>query len=457
MNRNVISKLCPRNRCIRHFFLAFFLLFCIASPAWPANWYVSQTGSGAKNGTDPANAWNIFSIDWGTGGVEPGDTLYVVGTITGAFNIMGSGSTDNYITITEYDSSTSMPDIEFYGADWIKLTNLKINGKISLRNGLSENVWLDHLTIDGLGNTYIVRLFECNYVRVSYCTITNGGNGIWNNQPMGGADNYVTIDHCVLTDFSGDGDSHCIGFYNGGEHWLIEYNDLSYANTGITLYGSNISNNIIRYNNIHHMEASRSTATQRGYGIGFEGSSSSRTGNYIYGNIIHSCTGNDESSMQAAGIRTLLNSNANYIYNNTVYDCSPNFEIQYLLIGGVVQPTGGIFKNNISISPNDSSGAAYQCHVCVSSNTQGYSGLEFNNNLYYPDGSTLFGIGGSRYNFADWKDALIARSIAGADANSLVADPLFTNASGSYDNVSDFTLKKDSPAIDKGEITLYDQ
>jgi len=63
------------------------------------DWYVSAAGAGSKDGT-LGNAWDTFAnIDWTGSGVQPGDDLYVIGTVTGQLTVGGSGSAGLPITI----------------------------------------------------------------------------------------------------------------------------------------------------------------------------------------------------------------------------------------------------------------------------------------------------------------------------------------------------------------------
>lgn len=550
MKKKIMSRKSLPLTGIGCFFLVFIFLACLASPAWPANYYLSQTGAGTKSGTSPENAWSWVQLSSGWSSIRPGDTLYIIGVYNMAeFRVGASGTENNYVTIAGYGSNSGidltynkssasftgpdaygaykmsgtvggqlygfaewasatgpfgwteianagkLPDATwkegmahydsanqviywkpfggtisgktlsvgtsnaFYlnGHKWVKVTNLKIyGGRVNL-SGQSSYVWLDHLTVDGLRGGILMQFFDCHHVRLSHSTIKNGVDGLWN---MGGDDDYITIDHNVFTDFRGGNDSHCIGFYNGGQNWLIEYNDLSYANTGITMYGQRINNNIIRYNHVHHMEGSRTGSGlgyARGYGIGFEGNilaGDTRIGNQIYGNVVHHCTG-VAGGMQAFGISVKAADPSNYIYNNIVYNCSPNYLISNMQVQYVTQPTGGTFKNNISLEPNASSGAAYQKHVFVFANPSGYSKLTVDNNLYYPDDGTKFQIGSYACNFADWKTKLNASGITGCDTNSNVAAPLFSNASGALFFASDFKPASGSPAINKGDNSVW--
>jgi len=57
-------------------------LFFLMPGLFARDWYVRPAGGnyGSENGTSYANAWDgLKNVKWGTGGVQPGDTLYVCG------------------------------------------------------------------------------------------------------------------------------------------------------------------------------------------------------------------------------------------------------------------------------------------------------------------------------------------------------------------------------------------
>jgi len=62
-------------------FISLILLVLFALPAWGAEYWVTQTGAGAQNGTSLANAWAQGSIVYGgTNAFGRGDILYACGT-----------------------------------------------------------------------------------------------------------------------------------------------------------------------------------------------------------------------------------------------------------------------------------------------------------------------------------------------------------------------------------------
>jgi hypothetical protein len=198
------------------------------------------------------------------------------------------------------------------------------------------------------------------------------------------------------------------------------------------------------------------TSFGRGYGIGFEGpvgDPTLRTGNEVYYNLVYSNTGyaaNLGTGNTAAGMQAKFSAATNYVYNNTVYDCSPNFYID--TSSGTTDGVFGVFKNNISFSPNASWG---QYHVYLESTSGSYSGLNMDYNLYFPTGNLWIKEGLAGKDFSDWKTWLSGNGVSGDDANSLTGDPLITNGSRSYSQASDFTLQSSSPAINKGDNTTW--
>lgn len=83
MIKSIHSKLYLKARGLKRLCLLLSLCLFLASPAWAANWYVrSGCGTnGGGTGSACGSAWNSFSnIVWAR--IQPGDTLYVIGTFT---------------------------------------------------------------------------------------------------------------------------------------------------------------------------------------------------------------------------------------------------------------------------------------------------------------------------------------------------------------------------------------
>ncbi|WP_148202453.1 hypothetical protein [Syntrophus aciditrophicus] len=373
------------------------------------------------------------------------------------------GGTITNKTATVYHSSAVYLD----GRSWVKVTNLKTVGTEWCIGSTapSNHIWLDHLTIEntmkrcsynaaiqvGLAKT----LPGTDNVRISYCTISDGDNGIYTfSQSTSTNNDNIKIDHNTITNMYGNADAHCIGF-QGGSNNIIEYNDLSYCNTGITMFSfarQQANKNIIRYNHVYKMEGNRAPdpgnkGWNRGYGIGWEGNvtdPSLRTENWVYYNIVHDCSGNIPFGINSKAVKGSLN----YTLNNVVRNCNPSYRISG---NGSGIGVGGVYQNNISLEP----GGAYSWHWQDGAFHNGdYSGITVNHNLYYPDGNR-FRLGNRDYNFAGWKNQLRAKNVRGADLKSNLSDPLFINSSGSYFKATDFQIKSASPTIDNGDNSAW--
>ena len=116
----------------------------------------------------------------------------------------------------------------------------------------------------------------------------------------------------------------------------------------------------------------------------------------------------------------------------------------YLAHDGTNNSIAATIRNNIILSPKAGGGH----HVDFMSATSNTTGLTFDYNLYYPDtngGTNMFNWKNvDCTDFADWKND------SSGDANSLVANPLFLNAGGSYALDTDFKIQSTSPCIDAG-------
>ena len=133
-------------------------------------------------------------------------------------------------------------------------------------------------------------------------------------------------------------------------------------------------------------------------------------------------------------------------YNNVAYNCNASY---YALGNGA--DINMILKNNISLDPKK-----YHIQFQYDSRESNYN-LTSNNNLFYPDGATLFrlhnydGGGTTEVNFAGWQ----ALSETGFvfDPDSILSDPLFSNANTDYSADTDFVPLPASLAANAGVNT----
>ena len=213
---------------------------------------------------------------------------------------------------------------------------------------------------------------------------------------------------------------------------VVEYNEVyDTCNGENDCFGINLfmpgNDNIVRYNTTHDQyvfsdeEVGIPGFTERSGGIRFDGDTNSgvtdRTGNEIYANVIYN---------EYEGIQIYNYSNVT-VYNNTVY----NADRSGLYVGSSVAENtanNNVFRNNLVHTR-----AQWLARHVGANNTT------FENNLYYPDGSTAFRWEDRNVNFNGWKTR------SGGDLNGLAVNPQLENAPG-----LDFRLRDDSPAVDAG-------
>jgi hypothetical protein len=127
------------------------------------------------------------------------------------------------------------------------------------------------------------------------------------------------------------------------------------------------------------------------------------------------------------GIVSLSDANElNNVYNNAIINCSVGL-IPYLNVANCFNNV----KNNIF----------YNNTTHINTYSGNITSIDYND--YYGTGNWYWG-GVSRATFALWETA------SSADTNGLNADPLFTNAGGSYLLDTDFILQAGSPCINVG-------
>jgi hypothetical protein len=213
---------------IRIFYvLAVSLLLCISniSVTYAAvqEYYVTQSGSGSRNGLSLANAWAMSDCNnasnWSGAEsatqIDPGDTVYFNGNITSTLEVRGSGNASNQITL-DFSSSASSKDIQGNGKDYYTLTNFTIDAS----SGIGESRVID------LGGNSSAN--QAQNVTISNGVITNADKMLIDLRYA----NNITIEGNSFTDFSG----HGITTYSKYSHDIVIKN-----NTLTTRYYTNIN------------------------------------------------------------------------------------------------------------------------------------------------------------------------------------------------------------------------
>ncbi|MDO8467531.1 MAG: choice-of-anchor Q domain-containing protein, partial [Nanoarchaeota archaeon] len=325
------------------------------------------------------------------------------------------------------------------GNDYINFYKCNLYGSVIRKNRVKDfpnGPIPDHITIDSCDIKYSLdygSLFDL-YKGHDYWTIKNSElsyatNAIYTKTFDGipGA-RFLKVENNYIHDIGGPNfihqDAHAVGI-QGGEGHIIQNNTIENTGSAIEFWSSSDSmfNMTVRNNFIKNI---RVMSTTGGNGIVISGdnkfaTSGRRTGFRIYNNIIiNTGIGATEADWQGFGISS-NNVDRVEIYNNVLYNnlggirLSPNTIFVY-----------GSVYNNIIVNPQS------EIYAKISGNK---FFLDWDNNLYYPlsslkdtDSYSLFGL---------------------RETNSILADPMFVSLNPS--NKTDFKLKENSPAIDKGK------
>jgi len=386
----------------------------IVSPFWfwgclkafGATYHIAASGADATTYTNLITAINHL---------VPGDNVYFNRgeTFSEQVVIATSGTSGNVITLGAYGSG-ALPIIT-NGAgtgilstdkEYLTIENLHIKDcggdGIDLMTTAPVAAWGDLLA---------------HHMTVDSCTVTGSvGNGVF----ISG--HYATIKNCTLTD-NGDNSSHH-NIYLKGSNALVEDNICSDSAQGIGLKymgaDSTFQRNWIENNHFHGISYSNDHVD-------------TFSGNICRYNVIICTDFNDTPVGDPAGINIYSSAAGNFtginIYNNTIYGYDDETANQ---ISGILSWEGGaatsctnlVIKNNIIWASDYAIGIVGTPAGFASDYNQFYDFTSF----YYDAGAV---------NWATWSGTY--------DTNGASGDPLFTDvASG------DFTLRSDSPCIEKG-------
>jgi parallel beta-helix repeat protein len=460
-----------------------------------AEYYVTPTGGGTKDGSSWANADD--SIQDGINAVSAGEALYIGGgtyTLVATLTSHSSGSSGNMITWTAsddpvYGGGVTLDCDDFIKRaivithDYIKLTGTS-NSPFKITNGTDNEHWIAYLWVDG-GNYGELSFLEIYNTDYNSSTIENGGIYLQNA-------NYARISDCTLHYLGGG--SCDSGAYGGvtlkdSDHNEIYDNTIYEVYNGISLQ-SGCDNNEFYYNTIYD---------NWNLGIGTDGSGTANTNNKAYDNTIYDCeSGNiniwrittpDDTGWEVygnllyftrstrmpmgiyldhvensyffnnviydggyntdfgcpanntdfRGIRLDQDADNNHFYNNTVYSWATGDARAFWLFSGAL---GSTFRNNVAFVNSPSGYAVYQ---------EGSDSEAFDYNCWYvPNNSSHFYYGGSDRSWIYWTGTL------GRDPNGYNDDPDFKNI-GFLPNAADRTndgltpdLGANSRLIDNG-------
>ncbi len=341
---------------------SFCILVLLFTPAltYAANqsYYVTQAGSGSRDGSSAANAWSVSNFNssgnWSTNEIstkiDPGDTVYFSGKITTSIRPAGSGMPGKYITLDGYKAGnatplngedtaaalittvndiTSAPDNVSYaaiyaeGTDYLNIQDFRAKSCVAgiIVSG-SNYVYVKRNYIETIRNEAIA----VTKLASEICKfVTIGGSAADGNfvRNAGWTTNYNSRDPKMInlykhqdvifsynkvygSGLSGDYTSNIMEVHES-DRTLIEYNDLAdpKIESVISLKEYGPKNVIVRFNKIHG-------APNGGVNCGGDSrGGGSVDGAYIYGNEIY---GN------MFGIQVRLGAKNIYIWNNIIRD-----------------------------------------------------------------------------------------------------------------------------------------
>jgi len=417
---------------------------------WTSNGFSSNGSYNDSAGyTFTVSVPNVWQVSMGTQPYD-GQGVVIVNGVRGTYQTSMGALTSNgdwyWANDNIYLYETSNPSgvevgtrnaaIQMIAKNYITVENLELYGAVAadLYAQNSNNLSILDNTIINTGNSFAFdggndassillngssnSLIQGNSITYGYQGIQISGYGSGTNSTndiKGNIVGYMDYEGIILSNYGGTGPIDN----------TIENNQVSYCAQnkndagGIYTYGAG-AGNVIRYN----LSYNNGTANMQAEGIEVDTYSATTT---IYGNIAY---GNTDGGIDLTG-------SGHLVYNNTLYNNdTQSWNAGELNFYNVTNCMGMTVENNIAYaSPGKSAIViAPECET----------GQTINNNLYYGSAASPFDWGYTNYNFVGWKQN------SGQDANSLNANPLFTDLSGSYSTSTDFTLQSSSPAIDAG-------
>lgn len=456
----------------------YFLAVALCFNAAASNYYVAQSSAGSDTGADAADAhslsWLNTAGNWGVGGgVNAGDTVHLVGTLTSQLVIQGNGASNSLITIlfesgakfssATWSNQTSAAAIRASGKNWIAIdggSNGRIeatdNGTAGSFNNSADNigVYVDQTvhdwTVKNLTLTNLYRRTATNDA------LPNGGG--YGVEFVNGGYN-ITIQNCkcyeVRRHFN-------LGYTAASSNYFVISNLASSYSEGFIIGNANSLATLT--NCVFNGNETTNAATWGGVSaihcdglhlFAVASTTSYVAGLKVFGNYFHGDPG-----VQSTAYAYIEGSvSAPQVYNNLFVDDGPGFpNVGYL---DLKDCTNALAANNTFVSlvaTNFGNGIAtqgtatntfltnnifYQTQLAIFEGaTNQVAGSD--HNLVFPSTMLFSTNGAAQISLATWQ-------AAGYDTHSVSGNPLFVSVPGNY------ALSVGSPAIGAGSsmATFY--
>jgi hypothetical protein len=259
--------LIPKNRKLqnnsmkKHLILLIWMLIFTNCPGWAATYFVSQSGAGSGNGSSYADRMSV--ADYNNGNLDvstnPGDTVYLCGTIKTGLNTTEGGSDGAYLIFDGDCSITGGSDVNFQVAN---STGMEVD---------QPYVHIKWGNFTG-STTPGIYINTTSYVKIenSYFTSSHdAGGGIYlkwsNNVTIGGSEGTGNLFENIARNHSGGGDLKVQGnLSHRTEDILISYNEFKgngvdagvdaivFDNAHRDVFGRDGHEIIIEHNYIHN-------------------------------------------------------------------------------------------------------------------------------------------------------------------------------------------------------------
>src|SRR5262245_2894136 len=263
------------------------VIFCTLIPvlAHGATYYVAKTGSDSRSCANAQlQSTPKLTINSGTGCLSPGDTLIVkAGNYAEQLNnVIPSGTAGNPTTVKANPGDTVIIQPDSHGAEFAAV-NISNRQYIVFDGFIVDmtNMWNVGISMNTSSNCITIQ--NCEVRNMKYDPSSSGGAGI-DTVDQNSSNNIIRFNKVhhigTLTPNTGQGPG-AHGIYIHSSNNVIEYNEV-YNNVshGIHLFntypGESVNNNIVRNNVIHNNES-------RGLLLS-SGDNNTAYNNIIYGN-----------------------------------------------------------------------------------------------------------------------------------------------------------------------------